>query len=136
MPAVKRNTRQKDTLRRIFAEVDQPIGPVELHERAKKTLPQLGLATVYRILKEMVSEGALITVDLPGESSRYEVAGKPHHHHFHCRRCHKVFEVEGCGMGGASTLPKGFVVEDHQVTLYGLCDRCHDSGRARTTRAE
>ena len=63
-------------------------------------------------------------LDLPGEASRYEVSGKEHHHHFHCRACGKVFEVFGCLGGYTNLVPEGFQLESHEVILYGRCREC------------
>ena len=81
-------------------------------------------ATVYRNLKAMVEEGELRPVELPGQPDRYEPAGKAHHHHFHCRRCDGVFEVDGCPAGVKALAPRGFRLEGHDLTLFGVCNRC------------
>ena len=53
-------------------------------------------------------------MDLPGETRRYEVAGKKHHHHFHCTLCGKLFELAGCGLVMRHRLPAGFTAERHE----------------------
>ena len=82
------------------------------------------MATVYRSIKSLVEGGDLVSVELPGEPARYELSGKRHHHHFHCRSCRKVFEVEGCPRDIESLVPGGFELEDHEVVLYGRCAGC------------
>lgn len=82
------------------------------------------MATVYRTLNSLLEEGFVAAVELPGEPARYEVAGKPHHHHFHCRRCDQVFEVPGCPGNLRSVVPDGFRLESHEVVLYGSCAEC------------
>jgi Fur family ferric uptake transcriptional regulator len=122
-----RQTRQRQAIRRVFEDAQRPLGANEVLEAAGAHAPGLGIATVYRALKRLVEEGFLDSVELPGEAPRYEPAGKQHHDHFRCRRCARVFEVE-CSV----RLPKlrGFVVEDHEVVLAGLCPQCA-SGRRR-----
>ncbi len=87
----------------------------------------IGIATVYRTINALLEEGALVTVELPGQPARYEVAGKGHHHHFHCNQCKKVFELEGCGANVKALTPPGFQVTSHDVLLYGLCSACSAS---------
>ena len=70
------------------------------------------------------AEGALTQVELPGEAPRYETAGRQHHHHFHCRACDRVFELEGCPEGLRGLIPTGFSLESHEVVLYGRCAAC------------
>jgi Fur family ferric uptake transcriptional regulator len=52
------------------------------------------------------------------------VADKEHHHHFHCRRCDKVFEIEDCPGSLRHLAPAGFQAERHEIILYGLCAGC------------
>ena len=87
-------------------------------------MPGLGVATVYRTLKRFLEEGILRPVELPGIPSHYELAGLAHHHHFRCRTCDRVFDVEGCPDRVAELVPAGFRLEEHEVVLYGLCSTC------------
>nr|XP_061797960.1 zinc-specific metallo-regulatory protein-like [Nerophis lumbriciformis] len=121
---MSRRTQQRDAIRQTFETTDRPLGPQEVLELAQRDLPRLGLATVYRNIRKLVEEKWLHAVGLPGEPDRYEVAGKSHHHHFHCRRCDGVFDVEGCPGDMGTISPNGFVLESHEIILYGLCATC------------
>ena len=119
-----RETRQKQAIRTAFAEADRPLSPAEALRFAEETAPGLSIATVYRNITAMVEEGLLVPVALPGDSTRYEVAGKQHHHHFQCRQCSKVYEFAGCDMGAKPKLPRGFRVTGHEFFFYGTCAEC------------
>jgi Fur family transcriptional regulator, ferric uptake regulator len=121
---MQRETRQRRAIRQTFEETDHPLSPKELLEGARKHVEGLGIATVYRNIRNLQDEGWIVAVDLPGEPSRYEVSGKGHHHHFHCRDCDRVFEVEGCPGNLKSVTPEGFQLERHEFVLYGLCEAC------------
>jgi len=123
-PAMQRQTRQRDAIRGALAATARPLSPQELLSTARRDLPGLGIATVYRTVKALLAEGALHTVELPGAPARYELAGKRHHHHFHCRACDGVFEVDACPAGIRRLLPGGFSLERHEIILYGLCAGC------------
>ncbi|HEU0120783.1 MAG TPA: transcriptional repressor, partial [Bryobacteraceae bacterium] len=84
----------------------------------------LGIATVYRNIKMLLEEGWLTAVELPGEVTHYELAGKEHHHHFHCRACGKVFELNACLPNVQKLAPQGFAVTGHELLLYGACRDC------------
>lgn len=127
---MERDTQQRRAIRQAFREAGRPLSPQEVLEVAAPESPGLGVATVYRTVKGLVEQGWLATVTLPGEPPRYEVAGKEHHHHFHCRGCGRVFEIEGCPGELARMTPKGFVLENHEVVLYGRCAGCGTEGRA------
>jgi Fur family ferric uptake transcriptional regulator len=121
----ERATRQRAAIRSAFDRAARPLLASELLELAQREVPGLVLATVYRNLKAMTAEGELRTVQLPGENPRYELAGHAHHHHFQCTRCQRVFDVHACPGDLARLAPPGFVVEDHELTLYGRCQRCN-----------
>lgn len=121
---MERDTRQRRAIRRSLEEAGHPLSPQELLEAAQAHVEGLGIATVYRNLKHLHESGWVAAVELPGEPARYEVAGKEHHHHFHCRECDRVYEVEGCPGNLRSVTPAGFELESHEFVLYGLCDGC------------
>lgn len=125
---MERKTSQRSAIRKAFEQAGRPLSPQEALELAKPHAKGLGIATVYRNLKALADKGELNPVSLPGESTaRYELCGKAHHHHFHCRKCHQVYEVEGCPGNIEPLVPKGFLMEDHEVVLYGLCSACRRS---------
>jgi Fur family ferric uptake transcriptional regulator len=121
----QRKTSQRSALLTAFEQAGRPLTPQEALELATPHARGLGIATVYRNLKDLADRNVLKAVSLPGESTaRYELWGKAHHHHFHCRLCHQVYEVEGCPGNIEPLVPRGFVLEDHEVVLYGLCSTC------------
>lgn len=120
----QRHTKQRSTIEHIFSRIEGPLSPNEVLERAHDEIPNLGIATVYRALNDMVDEETLRRVDLPGQSSRYERADLKHHHHFHCTKCDRVFDLDGCLLKHDLDLPKGFVVKQHDITLTGSCPDC------------
>jgi Fur family transcriptional regulator, ferric uptake regulator len=122
-PATRR-TEQKEAIRRTLEAAARPLSAPEILDAAQTLVPGLGIATVYRNLKQLVDEQWLRPVDLPGEPSRYERAGHDHHHHFQCDACGRVFDVPGCARGIENNAPDGFVVVRHEVLLYGTCAEC------------
>ncbi|MFH1746672.1 MAG: transcriptional repressor [Planctomycetota bacterium] len=124
MAANQRRTSQRRAIEQAIEETDRPLTPAEVHTVARKVVPALGMATVYRALRALLEKGWLRPVKIPGEPQRYEVAGKDHHHHFHCRGCDRVFEVDGCPGQMRALTPKGFKLEGHELVLYGRCPAC------------
>jgi Fur family ferric uptake transcriptional regulator len=121
---MERKTRQREAIVGALRHADRPLSPQELLGDARRTLRDLGLATVYRHIKALLADGSLLAVDIPGEPARYELAGKGHHHHFHCTTCDRVFDMEGCVAKIADLAPPGFAVARHEVILYGTCAAC------------
>ncbi|MEM7050912.1 MAG: transcriptional repressor [Acidobacteriota bacterium] len=121
---MQRQTLQRSAIRTALEHAGRPLSPQEILELAQDSAPGLGIATVYRNLKKLLEKGWLREVELPGAASRYELTGKGHHHHFHCRACDRVYEVEDCPGRLAELAPPGFRTEDHELILYGVCATC------------
>jgi len=118
-----RHTPQRNAIEAVFSSVQRPLSVDEVLELAREQVKSMDPATVYRNLGRMVEEGWLERITLPSKGVLYELKQKAHHHHFHCRRCDRAFEIQGCGLS-PKLAPPGFLVEDHDVFLYGTCPEC------------
>lgn len=121
---MERATRQRDAIRQALEAAGRPLLPGEILAAAQAEVPALGMATVYRNLKQLAEAGEIQSVDLPGEAPRFEMAGHHHHHHFSCSVCQRVFDVHACPGDMQRLAPAGFTVERHELTLYGRCGDC------------
>ena len=123
---MERSTRQRSAIRQTIAAAGRPLSPQEVLQAAQTQVPGLSLATVYRNLKLLQDAAEVSVVSLPGDSPRYEStqAASTHHHHFQCSRCQRVFDVPGCPGELEHMAPKGFTVERHELTFYGVCADC------------
>ena len=124
--AVQRQTRQRDAILYVIREAAGPLSVPEIHQRAAKTLPTIGIATIYRTINLLLAAKEIQSVILPSGETRYESANLGHHDHFQCRKCSHVYDLSVCPLHLASgtIIPGGFVVESHEMTLYGLCPNC------------
>jgi Fur family ferric uptake transcriptional regulator len=111
-------------IEQVFRQHDRPLGVDEVLTHGRRLVESLNQATVYRNLKLLVSDGWLKRFTHPTLGTLYERAGKGHHHHFYCRSCQRAFELPGCALKEDKIAPEGFVVEDHDVFLFGVCPSC------------
>ncbi|OPY78689.1 MAG: Zinc uptake regulation protein [Syntrophorhabdus sp. PtaU1.Bin153] len=121
---LRRNTTQRMAIEQVFKEQERPLGVEEVHAFGRKIVKSLNQATVYRNLKILVHDGWLKRITHPLLGTLYERTGKDHHHHFHCRTCNRAFELPGCVLKENEIAPTGFVVEDHEIYLFGVCPSC------------
>jgi len=121
-------TRQKRVLGGVFERAKRPLTPQEICEEARKEIPSLGIATVYRAIKRLVAEGQVRAVEVSGLAPHYESADRHHHHFFLCQQCKRLFDLSGCVRGVQSLAPSGFHVQQHEIVLYGECDVCVGKG--------
>jgi Fur family ferric uptake transcriptional regulator len=121
---MSRQTRQRSAIQRAFLAAGRPLTVDEILAAAQKIVSTIGIATAYRNIRRLVDEGWLTAVDIPGGPTRYEMAGKDHHHHFVCLTCNRVFEVPSCPSDLEKMSPRGFRLDRHEVVLYGKCPEC------------
>lgn len=119
-----RVTQQGNAIRQILQNAGKPLSPQEIFDMAQKEVSGLGIATVYRNLKSLQQEGAVVAVELPGQSPRWELAPESHHHHFLCNTCDKLYEINACPEDLQRLLPEGYILEEHDILLRGLCNDC------------
>lgn len=100
------------------------MSPQEIFNVARRRVADIGIATVYRAIKDMLAEKRIVAVEVPGGPPRYESAGLPHHHHFLCRACNRLIDLPGCPGSLERLAPSGYSVEGHELTLIGRCAEC------------
>ena len=94
---------------------------------------QIGLATVYRTLALLNEKGVIDSLSHHGTEHCYRLCADTHHHHLLCSSCHRVIEVDECGLGDwldEVSARHGFVATDHRVEIVGLCAACRQSARS------
>jgi Fur family ferric uptake transcriptional regulator len=86
-------------------------------------------SSVYNVLTSLVGAGLALTADAGPGRVLYE-AGREWHHHFVCRSCHRVFDVD-CLVGAKPCLTANTdvgVVDEAQVIFRGICASCAATG--------
>jgi Fe2+ or Zn2+ uptake regulation protein len=123
-----RVTPQRRAIWHVVAEAgDGHLSAEEVFRRARARLPELSRATVYNALGEFVATGLLAPLEGPGPR-RYDANLAPHHH-FRCRRCRRLYDVDPAGVEGLRLRERGFRVERAHVLLEGACPACATSAR-------
>jgi Fur family ferric uptake transcriptional regulator len=92
---------------------------------------QVSTQAVYDVLNTLTGHGIVRRIQPAGSTARYELRVGDNHHHLVCRGCGRVVDV-GCATETAPCLDAsdlevrapGFVVDEAEVTFWGLCDTC------------
>lgn len=110
----------------------------DVYKRLLETEQEIGLATVYRILTQFETAGLVIRHNFEGGRALYELDNGAHHDHMVCVECGKVFEfvdrtIEQQQRNVAAKA--GFSMEDHSLSLYGVCDGMKKSGRCSMSKS-
>lgn len=119
-----RKTIQRQAILQALTEANRPLRVAEILAMGREAAPTLDQATVYRNLNRLVEERVALRIVHPDLGTLFEIAGKGHHHHFHCRVCDRVLELPGCALEADHHAPKGFRVESHELYLSGVCAAC------------
>jgi len=87
----------------------------------------VGLATVYRVLGQLVEVGILSSGTLGSTTAVYELNEGQHHDHVICLNCGRVDEfsdplIEARQKIVAEDL--GYLLSDHHLVLHGYCRDC------------
>jgi Fur family ferric uptake transcriptional regulator len=125
LPERARRTPQREAVLAAIADLDGAFTPLELFDHARARDPQLGLATVYRTVELLRETGSVRLLVHDGRAT-YVRCHAGHHHHLVCTTCGNVEETELCAAPSAAELRKrhGFRAQEHQVDIFGLCERC------------
>ena len=123
---VRATPRRVEVLEELARERDD-VTAQALWSRLREHDSRTGLATVYRTLALLSEAGVVDVLSHHGGEQCYRLCGDEHHHHLLCERCHRVVEVQECGLDewvAAAAKQHGFVATDHRVEIVGLCADC------------
>lgn len=129
---MKRNTWQRDAVREALGESDGFVSAQALHASLKGSGSTVGLATVYRALADLATEGEADSLQQDGESLYRACTPGIHHHHLICRSCGTTVEIaadEVEAWAQAVAAQHGFTQPQHVVDVFGYCPDCSRRGR-------
>jgi len=132
-----RVTHQRTEILRALAGTGEHPDAETLYRRVRERVPAISLDTVYRTLRLLEENGAIVRMSVMKERARFD-ANTSQHHHFVCTQCGLVrdFYDEAFDRLKASPgLPEAGLVDSVYVELRGLCRSCREQRRKeRRTR--
>lgn len=123
----RRRTRQRAEIREAMQSLARFATAQEVHDLLRRGGSGVGLATVYRTLQAMVTDGELDQLRTPDGQVAYCPCSPGHHHHLICRSCGRTVEVK---VPAIETLIRRLAAEhafaevDHEVEFFGRCSDC------------
>lgn len=95
--------------------------------KASAVLPGVSHQAIYDCLAHLTEAGLLRRFIIDGGPALYETRTHDNHHHFVCRACELVVDVD-CATGSAPCLdvagPADFVIDEAEIIYRGLCLAC------------
>lgn len=106
---------------------DSHLAADQVVDRVRADIGAVSVQAVYDTLNTLTEHQILRCFEPAGSPMRFEVRTGDNHHHLVCRRCAQVSDV-ACPVGSIPcAIPEdsgGFVVEEAEVTYWGLCPGC------------
>lgn len=97
---------------------------------ARERLGSLSHQAVYDNLHALSEVGLVRRIEPADAPALYEARVGDNHHHLVCRQCARVEDVD-CIVGHRPCLEPvtthGFLVEEAEVTFWGICPACQNS---------
>jgi Fur family transcriptional regulator, stress-responsive regulator len=102
---------------------------------ARERIGAISTQAVYDALGALMDAGLVRRIEPAGSPTRYETRVGDNHHHVVCRSCRAIPDVD-CAVGEAPCLSpaaaEGFVIDEAEVTFWGLCPTCQQNAREET----
>lgn len=100
----------------------------QIAQRVRARLDSVSTQAIYDVLNALARVGLARRIEPAGSPALYERRTGDNHHHVVCRGCGAVADID-CVVGGAPCLdpsapPAGFVIDEAEVTFWGLCSAC------------
>lgn len=99
---------------------------------ARGRLGTISTQAVYDVLGALTRAGLLRRIEPAGSPARYETRVGDNHHHVVCRSCGAIADVD-CVVGEPPCLTPasagGFVIDEAEVTFWGLCPSCQRTSK-------
>jgi Fur family peroxide stress response transcriptional regulator len=129
----KLNSNAQAVLDTVQAVHNHPTAQ-EIYEAVKRLRPNIGLASVYRILHSLVEQGYIREVGRSDDSAGYD-GRVSRHDHAVCTNCGALLDVPVDVAVSAEALEQaaraaGIELESYEVRLYGFCPSCSTQNNA------
>jgi Fur family ferric uptake transcriptional regulator len=103
-------------------------------DAVRADLGEVSTQAVYDVLRALTEAGLVRRIEPAGSPARYESRTGDNHHHVVCRSCGAIADVD-CATGAAPCLTashaNGFVIDEAEVTYWGLCPECAAAPRGQ-----
>lgn len=121
-----RVTPQRTVILQILSDSGGHLTPVEIFQSAKRMLPGMTEATVYRTLNFLSQHGFVLAAHIGNGQLVYEITGRAHHHLI-CRACGHTHEIDHQLLKALYEQfqeKTGYQIDTLHVTFFGLCLGC------------
>lgn len=122
---IKRNTIQKQMVLESVRNSTRHPNAEEVYSEILKKYPGISKATVYRNLHNLVKDGLVVKLTVPGEADRYDRAPLDHNHAV-CKKCGKFMDINVSfpEIDFNDKIFKEKMIDDFSLLFFGVCEEC------------
>ena len=106
----------------------------QVAQAARQRVGAISTQAVYDVLAALTRAGFVRRIEPAGSPARYETRVGDNHHHVVCRSCGAITDID-CVIGDPPcVMPAsagGFIVDEAEVTFWGLCPECQTTTEPR-----
>ncbi|MCW3003165.1 MAG: Fur family transcriptional regulator [Conexibacter sp.] len=130
-----RVTASRVAVLRVLTEASDHPRVDQVIDRVRGAGVAISTQAAYDVCEALRDAALAQRIEIAGGPARYEARVGDNHHHLVCRACGTVVDVD-CAVGEAPCLTPseldGFVIDESEVTHWGLCPDCQLKRREAT----
>jgi Fe2+ or Zn2+ uptake regulation protein len=120
---------------KVLTEADDHPRVDQVIDRVRGAGVTISTQAAYDVCEALRAAALAQRIEIAGGPARYESRVGDNHHHLVCRACGTVVDVD-CAIGAAPCLTpsdhQGFVIDQSEVTHWGVCPDCQQQPREAT----
>lgn len=123
---MKRYSKQRETILEILRSTNKHPNATVIYEKARETIPNISLGTVYRNLSELAALGEISTFKTADGSEHYDYIPNPHPH-LSCTDCKEIVDLDipfTMDFIKKSAIHTGIEITSHHIVFFGKCTDC------------
>ena len=124
-----RETRQRKVILEVLRKAHTHPSADEIYETARKRLPRISLATVYRNLETLCQIGLIRKLETGGTLKRFD-GRLESHYHIRCTCCSRVIDAPFHPIKDIEDDLSGmteYKIFGHHLEFVGLCPACAEN---------
>ena len=118
-----RYSKQREAVYKVLCGTKTHPNVAWIHSQTQNVIPGIGLATVYRNLEELTSQGRIRKISARNNPERYDADVSPHSH-FVCAVCNRITDLPSDAVEVSCKCQN---VQCVDVMIYGICDDCKNN---------
>lgn len=122
---IRRKTKQREAIYQSICDMGH-ASVIEIKEYLHNLNIIVPTATLYRNLSILLDDGLIRSIQ-SNEFEVYEATIRPSHHHFHCLKCHNIYDIMSDQIQLIYKNPdvlNDFIIKQENVLIHGICPRC------------